>query len=174
MTPGGRPPSHSRDGHSPPVNPPAARGARQRAAECGTRTKEASNLRHAQKDAHTILVRVAAGTAAGPSVTVMRLSKFCPPSFPNPSYHPVFEALFDRNDKHGGSHEEVTKVLMKVRKSSGIRSGGLPSYRSYMRGVALLFYLSDMLSRVTLWDPIQPGARIHAPFLLGVYDALVF
>lgn len=104
LTPGGRPPPHSRDSHSPPVNPPGCKRRPTKSCRMWDSHKRddsdtaASNLRHAQKDAHTILVRVAAGTAAGPSITVMRLfsamSKICPPSFPNPSYHPVFLKLF--------------------------------------------------------------------------------
>lgn len=40
LTPRGRPPLHSRDGHSQPVNSPHCKRHRQRAAECGTHTKE--------------------------------------------------------------------------------------------------------------------------------------
>lgn len=78
LTPCGRPPLHSGDGHSQPVNSPAARGSRQRATECGTLTKEMTATHwlqisgmQAQKDRHThpchapVLLPPCSGTAAG-------------------------------------------------------------------------------------------------------------
>lgn len=40
LTPRGRPPQHSRDGHSQPVNPPRCKRHQQRATECETLSKE--------------------------------------------------------------------------------------------------------------------------------------
>lgn len=106
LTPRGRPPLHSRDGHSQPVNPPRCKSHRQRATECGTHKEmtatqwlqiwgmQACKKTNTHTQIHILVIfsppclQRDSSWPARLSVTLMRLFSYvqilCPPSFTSP------------------------------------------------------------------------------------------